>query len=304
MDDKNISIIQLITTHSEIFSISVFNMFFQLLTIFGYVSFYVPFIFAPIGIVLNILIIIIYSNFSLETKNTTRLYYISIAISELGTLIFEDVWFGLIGTGWDFVFHGHNPLGYFDSSSLSSPYWICPLNAFLWSFFEMIANNTFVILELERLGALYFPLKTRSVFTMKKALIAVMILTILSFLISIITIPLVRIQVVGFLTVCTTVIPTMPWSDFGMVRTVFLYISPPILILLCSILILIKIIQRRISLHHGTLSQFNRSVSSVLTNRDVSVSFVILPVVQISLFEYFLFSIHLLVHFYIYIYFI
>ena len=124
MDAKNISIIQHITTHSEIFPISVFNMFLKLLTIFGYVSFYVPLIVAPIGIVLNILIIIIYSNFSLETKNTTRLYYISIAISELGTLRFEDVWFGLFGIGWDFVFNDQNPLGYLDSSSLSSPYWI------------------------------------------------------------------------------------------------------------------------------------------------------------------------------------
>ena len=70
--------------------------------------FYVPLIFAPIGNVLNILIIIIYSNFSFETKNTTRLYYISIAISELGTLLFEDIWFGLFGIGWDFVFNGHN----------------------------------------------------------------------------------------------------------------------------------------------------------------------------------------------------
>ena len=134
MDAKNIRIIQHITTDSEIFSISVFNMLFLLLTIFGYVSFYVPLIFAPIGIVLNILIIIIYSNFSFETKNTTRLYYISIAISELGTLLFEDIWFGLFGIGWDFVFNYQNPLGYLDSSSLSSPYWICPLNVFLWSF--------------------------------------------------------------------------------------------------------------------------------------------------------------------------
>ena len=274
MDYKNISIIEQITSDYGIIPVSDFDMFFQLLTIFGYASFYGPLIFAPIGIVLNIIIIIIYSNFSLETKDTTRLYYICIAASELGTLIFEDVWFGLFGIGWDFVFNGHNPLGYLDSSSLLSPYWICPLNVFLWTVFEIIANNTFVILELERIGALYFPFETRNVFTMKKALLAVMILTTLSFLISISTLPIIRVQVVGFLTVCTTpVIPNMPWTDFGIVRTVFLYISPPILILFCSVLILIKIIEKSNSLHR-TLSQFNRRSSSSFTRRDISVRFV------------------------------
>ena len=271
MDSKNISIFAH-TTNIGIFPISMFIILFKLLTILGYVSFYVPLIFAPIGIVLNILIIIIYSSFSLETKNTTRLYYISIAISELGTLIFKDVWFSFLGIGLDFVFNGHNPLGDLDSSSLSSPYWICPLNAFLWYFFEIIANNTFVILELERLGALYFPLQTRSVFTMKKALIAVMILTTLSLLISLTSIPLVSVQAVGFLGLCSSVNTTLIWGNFGMIRTVINYISPPILILFCSMLILIKIIQRRNLLNNGTLSQFGQSSTVSLTSRDISVS--------------------------------
>ena len=271
MDAKNISIFAY-TTDSGDSSIPVFIILFKLLTILGYVCFYIPLIFAPIGIVLNILIIIIYSRFSLDTKNTTVFYYISIASSELGTLIFKDLWFGFFGIGWDFVFNGHNPFGYLDSSSLSSPSWICPLNAFLWYFFEIIANNTFVILELERLGALYFPLQTRNIFTMKKALISVLILTILSLLISLTSIPLVAVQALGSLELCSSVNTTLIWSNLGMIRTVINYISPPILILFCSLLILIKIIQRKNSLHNGTSSQLGRSSYLSLSSRDISVS--------------------------------
>lgn len=239
-------------------------LLYELLTILGYACFYFPIIFAPIGIILNIVIIIIFSKFSLETKDTTRIYYTFIAISELGTLIFKDIWFGIFGIGWSFIFNGQNLIGLLDSSSLSSPNWMCPMNVFLWYFFEIIANNIFVILDLERLLAVYFPFKTRAIFTQARALIAITILTLLSGLVSATSIPLVSVQEIGFLALCSAGNTSPLWSNLGVVRIAINYISPPIFILICSILILIKIIKRRNPLLHG-------KSSSTLMSRDISV---------------------------------
>lgn len=239
-----------------------------LMNLVASISFYVPIIFAPFGIIFNFLIIVIFINSSLGTVETTRLYYLVIAISELGSLVFKDSWYELLGIGWVYLL-AQNPLGILNSSSYSSPEWLCPLNMYIAFVFEIIGNNTFVILELERIGALYFPLKTRTLFSFRKSLFWVALLCLLSLVISITAIPVVSIKTTGgIFTSCNSLTSkTTVWNDLSTVRHTIDFIFPPLAILICSLLIIIKIFNRhdRQVFSHGSRKTFS------ISNKDISV---------------------------------
>ena len=104
-----------------------------------------------------------------EVTPSTRVYYIAIAYGEFGTMLFKDLWWLWLGIGWPGVLK-LNPLGPLNPADMSSPKWLCPLVLYLWYVNETIANNVFVLLQLERVVALYFPLRARAFLTTRQAL--------------------------------------------------------------------------------------------------------------------------------------
>ena len=221
---------------------------------------------------------------------STRVYYIAIAYGEFGTMLFKDLWWLWLGIGWPGVLK-LNPLGPLNPADMSSPIWLCPLSIYLWYVHETIANNAFVMFQLERVVALYFPFRAR-VFLMTrqaiKARVAVIVISLLSLVLcgTIFsfskTIPLGPLSPSGSslgIIADTDLLPVIGaecgasssvpvWSNFSIIDYLINYIFPAAMSIGCSLIIAAKIMYRRRSLHTQiaggqTSSQISASELSV-----------------------------------------
>ena len=198
---------------------------------------------------------------------STRVYYIAIAYGEFGTMLFKDLWWLWLGIGWPGVLK-LNPLGPLNPANLSSPVWLCPLSIYLWYVHESIANNAFVLFQMERVVALYFPFRARVFLMTRQALKARVAVIVISLLVVVLcatifsfskTIPLGPLSTSGSslgIIADTDLLPVIGaecgasssvpvWSNFSIIDYLINYIFPAAMSIGCSLLIAAKIIYRR-----------------------------------------------------------
>ena len=163
------NISNLTTSHDDA-TILLFN-------IFSYGSFYFVGPLLPFALVANILLVYVFVRAPLSTRKTARIYYVVVGWGELGTLCFKYLWWLFLGIGISTVFTPFDPIEPVNpSSTKSESVWICPIVLFFWYWHEMLANNMFIIFQMERVTALYFPLRARSLLNLKRTLIIVAVI--------------------------------------------------------------------------------------------------------------------------------
>ena len=197
-----------------------------------------------------------------------RVYYAAIAWGELGTLVFKDAWWMWLAVGWPGILR-LNALGPWNPADPEAPHWLCPLSLYLWYVHETLANNVFVLLQLERVVALYFPLRARAFLSTRSALkarIAVGCVAVGALLLCSTIFGFARVQPLGLVRhesllhhasgIATDLIPMLGaecvfssgisiWSDLGIIDYVANYLLPASMSIACSALIAAKIVQRR-----------------------------------------------------------
>ena len=155
---------------------NVDNYFPFLRVVFGIFSastFYFESFFFPLGITFNVLLLMAFSASGMGTTKTTRVYYLAMAYSELGTVFAKDFWFFWASIGIPYITGGFNPLGALNGVSPMAVSWLCGLKAFIWYSHETFANYIFLLFELERVVAIYAPLKARKIFTKRGTIVIV-----------------------------------------------------------------------------------------------------------------------------------
>ena len=216
-----------------------------LFSIYRFTSFYFLALFIPLGIVFNLLIFLIFLKLPLGTPST-RVYYIVMAFGEFGTVLVKDLWFFWLGVGWPTV--AWDTLGPLNPHSEHFNIWYCKLVIFMWFALEMPANLTFVVFAIERVIALYFPLKALFLFTQKRAMITISIVFVFSTSVSGICLKITDRSTLPNLMphgkMCS--FDTINIEDvlMGAVVLCFAFIIPAILSSICSVLISFKIISR------------------------------------------------------------
>ena len=146
----------------------------MLFRVFVFSSFYYVGLFFPFGIIFNLLLLIVFGLSPVGTTKTTRVYYLAMAYGELGTVLFKDAYYFWGSLGLPFVTGGFNPLGPINPlSPIGNFNWACGLHGFLWFTHEIFSNNIFLLFELERVVAVYAPLRVRHFFTYRKTLLMV-----------------------------------------------------------------------------------------------------------------------------------
>ena len=291
---NNGSIKQEITNH-DVLTILLFKIFIN--TAFYYVS-----IFMPIGLLCNALLFLVFAavdkrrpnltnhnqhpisaTFLLNASNrgrhfdnhdvnnyavpiisvtpSSRVYYKAIAYGELGTMLFKDLWWLWLGVGWPGVL-GIDPLGLANPKASSAPKWLCPLSLYLWFVHETIANNCFVLLQLERVVALYHPLRARAFLKTRPALkanVAVGLVALIAIVLCITIFGFARAQpiipvnavsadhadLIQNIKVECVFAGAAFWSNFSLLDYMANYIFPAFMSIACSILISVKILCRR-----------------------------------------------------------
>lgn len=217
-----------------------------LFRIYHFSAFYFLAPFIPLGIVCNLLIFLIFLKTPLCTTPSTRVYYMAMAFWELGTVLIKDLWFFWFGVGWPTVVW--DTLGPLNPHSENSAAFLCPVVVFIWFAHEMPANLTFVVFAIERVVALYFPLRAHYIFNQKRAIYTVASVFIFSISISAISLKITKLiplmHLMPFDQVCSFDTTEVHEILLGAVVFFCLFIAPAILSAICSVLISIKIISR------------------------------------------------------------
>ena len=221
------------------------HLTYLLFSIYHFTAFYYLAVFIPFGIVFNLLIFLIFLKLPLGTPST-RVYYIAMAFGEVGTLLITDPWFFWRGVGWPTV--AWDPLGPLNPHSSITDIWFCKAVVFVWFALEMSANLTFVVFAIERVIAIYFPLKALS-FTQERSMLTIAIVFVFSTLVSGICLQITRRRELKYLMphdeMCSFDTEQQPQNLLlGALVYCCAFIVPAILSSICSILISFKIISR------------------------------------------------------------
>lgn len=217
------------------FTIVLFN-------IYHFSAFYFLAFFIPLGIVCNVLILLVFFKTSLGTIPSTRVYYIAMAFGELGTVLIKDLWFFWLGVGWPSV--ALDTLGPLNPHSVKSSLWYCKAVVFMWFAQEMTANLTHVVFSIERVVAIYFPIKAHFIFTQKRAIFTVTLVFIFSTLLSAVSLKITKWIELPFDQMCSFDSKEIPDVFLGGVIFFCSFIMPATLSSVCSVLISLKIISR------------------------------------------------------------
>ena len=216
-----------------------------LFSVYRFSAFYFLALFIPLGIVFNLLIFLIFIKLPLGTPST-RVYYIAMAFGELGTVLVKDFWFFWLGVGLPSV--AWDTLGPLNPHSDLINIWYCKLIIFLWFALEMPANLTFVVFAIERVIALYFPLKALFLFTQKRAIITISIVFVFSTSVSGICLKISNrsklAKLMPYDKMCSFETNFIEDVLLGAVVLCSAFIIPAILSSICSFLISFKIISR------------------------------------------------------------
>ena len=150
----------------------------SLATVIAYLSiYYLPFIIF-LGISTNILIIYI---FWIGTKKKSRqiIYLGAMALADIGNILVMGVFWFIPTKGIPFITNGRY---YFITINHSN--FLCVFHRFLISFFSCLTSNYFVLISIDRVLAIYFPMKFKLI-PIKYSWILVAIVAVLSFLLMI-----------------------------------------------------------------------------------------------------------------------
>lgn len=210
-------------------------------------SFYYLTPFIVIGLVCNGIILFVFSLSSArqEAIKSAHVYYIVMAVGEIGTLIFKDLWFFDFGIGIPKVFHV-NPIGIFNVHMYPSDF-LCPMLWLMWYAHEATSNIAFIAFDLERVVALYFPLKTLYFFNARKAIIGIVVVVVISTISSATFFEIAKFHSVPQMptgTFCSFASKMGAWSFVPVIAFVTSYILPSISDIICTILISSKIYQQ------------------------------------------------------------
>lgn len=152
------------------------NMSASIFRILSFSSFYYAGMFFPLGLFLNVLLLLVFWHSKIAKSNRTRIYYLAMAYGEFGTVLFKDAWYFWASLGVPFVTGGFNPLGPLNSMSTTennSYSWTCGLNVFLWYSHELFANYTFLLFEIDCVCTFYKTFGTNRLLTKRYSLILV-----------------------------------------------------------------------------------------------------------------------------------
>lgn len=127
---------------------------------------------------MTVLTALVFIRSPLGTTKTTRVYYTTIAICNFMSTVFRDV---TINYPWFVLPFLSLNLIYWDPEFISE--WSCRSLDFMLFSFEMITNNVFLALTLERCLVLFWPLRTASLISKRKAMAGVLLVFVASFLI-------------------------------------------------------------------------------------------------------------------------
>lgn len=248
---KNFSTEQLISTRASLFSMTAPSRDSGIyIKIFYNLAFYFTGIFIPPAIIFNILILCVMITSIKGIPETARLYYIVMSYGELGTVLFKDMLWLWLGVGWPSVLY-FDILGQLNMHRASNHFIVCNLVIFIWYTHELIANHTMILFAIERVVALYAPLHVHAIFTFKRSLKILFVIIICAILVSLITFKFIdRISYEGLPigTICIFSGEIPVWSQIGITVFVCDLIVPAILSIICSILIALKLVRRRLDI--------------------------------------------------------
>ena len=148
---------------------------------FTYAGFYMVGPLLPFAFTTNSILLYIFVRAPLSTRKTTRIYYVVVACGELGTILFKYLWWMFLGIGTSTVFAPLDPIDSLNPSELHTSMWLCPIVFLNWYSLEMIANNMFVIFQMERVTALYFPMHVTRLFSPKRSVLIAAGLVLISY---------------------------------------------------------------------------------------------------------------------------
>ena len=233
--------------------------------IFCNFSFFFTGIFILPAVIFNILILHVMIVSGTGTTETTRAYYIVMAFGELGTVILKDVIRYWLGVGWPSVIL-INPLGSLNlhHKGIGSEI-VCPIVYFFSYSHELMANFTMVLFGIERVFALYAPIRVHVIFTFNRSLCILCSLLVIVLLFCSTIFMFVRDQKYDDLpmqpqTLCLFSQDEGIWSWFGKILLFCNYFCPALLSFICSALIAMKLVRRH------TLNKRSISTVSLMTD--------------------------------------
>ena len=219
--------------------------------IFCNLSFFFTGIFILPAVIFNILILHVMIVSGTGTTETTRTYYIVMAFGELGTVILKDVIRYWLGVGWPSVI-SINPLGSLNlhHKGIGSEI-VCPIVYFFSYSHELMANITMILFGIERVFALYAPFHVHLIFKFKRSLcilgsLLVIVLLFCSTIFMFVSDRKYEDLPMEQQTLCLFSKDGGIWSWFCKILLFCNYFCSALLSFICSALIAMKLVRRRI----------------------------------------------------------
>lgn len=137
----------------------------------------------PVAVCFDVIVIIVFSKSKMGTTKITRLYYKVISAADLIVLASKDFLYFIVGFGIYFI--GLDKLfpNGLDRWTIENHIG-CSTVATCWFASEAFVNYVYVLLNVERLIALYFPFKVRQIFTKRKLSVTLLLLALFNFAIA------------------------------------------------------------------------------------------------------------------------
>lgn len=197
---------------------------------------------------------------------TAKLYYSILAVCDIGNLVVSDFLSLYLDYGLQFITSGK-----FYLSAIGLDPWVCHIVHGFFYFFPYIINWTMLLLNLERLSIVFFPLHARKWFSIRLNMYYLIFVVILAAVMTILggkVANSVSSPILGTKHCLTDKSEPGWWISFRVIITIDLYIGPNIVSLICAIILIFKIhreLEFRFSLTH-------QSSTRILRNADGSLS--------------------------------
>lgn len=198
---------------------------------------------------------------------TAKFYYMVLAVCDIGKLALSDMLTLFLDYGLQFLTRGQ----FYFSAPASIP-WACHIIHGLFYFFPHIINWTLLLLNLERVFIVMFPLHARTWFSIRSNLYYLLFVVILGVVMTAVggkVANAVSSPILGTNQCLTDKSEPAWWISFRVVITIDLYIGPNIVSLICALIIIFKI--RKELLFRASLTMYN-SRNSILFNASGSFS--------------------------------
>lgn len=209
--------------------------------IFNYATFYLCAPLWPLCFACNLITVIIFTKTSCGGTRTTRFYYLIIAVGELGTGVWKYLLYFLVGNGLIFIgLEQYIPV--YRSVDYRLP---CAIHYILWYVFDDISNIPYVALGVERLIALFWPLKAKRLLKYRNSVIAMAAILILDILVNLPIIGVVNVVPSAYYVhgvYCAAGKINNFWQAYiAPVYLLYNYVVTPMLSILVSVILVLKI---------------------------------------------------------------